>query len=252
MRQMPDRFWERVRVVVPHARVPVVSVPEPLRGARLSVGWRSVGAVALVVVVALGVFGVRLALARAKAEPVAVSSTPAGLVSRTVPTAFVGDGARAGPLPTGSARPSGPVQEVVVHVVGQVLRPGLVTVPVGARVADAVAAAGGPVRGADLAAINLARLVSDGEQIRVPAPGEVVTGLGAPGGAGAAAPSTVVDLNTATLADLDSLPGIGPVLAQRVLDWRFEHGRFTTVDELGEVAGIGDRMLSQLRAKVRV
>lgn len=252
MRQLSDRFWERVRVVVPRAVVPVASVPEPLRGARFTVTWRSVVAVVVLAVAALGVFAVRLAVTSANAQPVAVGPTPAGLVSRTVPTAFAGDDARAGPLPHGSGQQSGPVPTVVVHVVGQVGHPGLVSLPLGARVADAVAAAGGSLRGADLAAVNLARLVADGEQIRVPAPGEVVTGLGGADSPGSTAPTGVVDLNSATLADLDSLPGIGPVLAQRVLDWRSEHGRFSTVDELGEVSGIGEKLLSQLRPKVRV
>ena len=127
--------------------------------------------------------------------------------------------------------------------------------------ADAISAAGGTRPGSDLAALNLARLVVDGEQIHVPKPGETpgpaggaaggapgagrTGGSGSPGGSG-----TPVSLNSADAAALDALPGVGPVLAQRIIDWRTEHGRFTSVDELGEVSGIGDKLLAQLRPKV--
>jgi competence protein ComEA len=127
-------------------------------------------------------------------------------------------------------------------------------------VADAVAAAGGARSGADLAGLNLARLVVDGEQLHVPKPGEVVApppggtgssgGSGSGGGGGSGGGDGTVSLNTADLAALDSLPGVGPVLAQRILDWRSEHGRFTSVDELGEVSGIGDKLLGRLRPQV--
>jgi competence protein ComEA len=154
---------------------------------------------------------------------------------------------------------------VVVHVVGQVLRPGLVRLRQGARVADAISAAGGTRPGADLAAVNLARLVVDGEQIRVTKPGEAPgpgagpAAGGAPGAAGgagvsgsSAAPEAPVSLNAADAAALDSLPGVGPVLAQRIIDWRTEHGRFTSVDELAEVSGIGEKIFAQLQSKVTV
>ena len=150
---------------------------------------------------------------------------------------------------------------VVVHVVGQVRTPGLVRLAPGSRVADALDAAGGPAREADLARVNLARLLVDGEQVQVPAPGDpdpVTPGGGtaaaAPGGGGeggvaGGAPGTAntrVALNTADRASLEALPGVGPVLAQRILDWRTEHGRFSSVDELGEVSGIGEKLLTQL------
>jgi competence protein ComEA len=148
-----------------------------------------------------------------------------------------------------------------VDVVGQVVRPGLVRLRPGARLADAIAAAGGARPGADIAALNLARLVIDGEQIRLPKPGEVPASsngmAGSPGAGGGAGGSgspsgsgAPVSLNSADVAALDSLPGVGPVLAQRIIDWRTEHGRFTSVDELGEVSGIGDKLLAQLRPKV--
>jgi competence protein ComEA len=124
-------------------------------------------------------------------------------------------------------------------------------------VADAVAAAGGASSGAAPARINLARPLTDGEQVIVPGPDDPVpaadSGSGAAGsGAGGSAAAQVVDLNTATPAQLDGLPGVGPVLAGRIVQWRTAHGRFTKVDQLGEVSGIGDTLLSKLRPLVRV
>ena len=146
---------------------------------------------------------------------------------------------------------------VVVHVVGHVRRPGVRSLPQGSRVADAVEAAGGATSKADLSRLNLARVLVDGEQVRVPAPGDPVDaggtassggagGVGTGGGAGAGSSGAKVSLNTADLTALDTLPGVGPVLAQRILDWRAAHGRFTSVDELGEVSGIGEKLLAQL------
>ena len=144
---------------------------------------------------------------------------------------------------------------VVVHVVGEVRRPGVLRLPVGSRVSDAVGAAGGATKGADLARVNLARVLVDGEQVRVAAPGEPLEPAGVGGTAGTPGTSGTagsgpgggpVSLNTADLAALDTLPGVGPVLAQRILDWRTAHGRFTSVDELGEVSGIGEKLLAQL------
>jgi len=129
-------------------------------------------------------------------------------------------------------------------------------------VLDALTAAGGPTSRADLAAVNLARLVVDGEQILVPMPGQTPVGAsGASGGPGAGSGSpgpnaglgagaALVNLNSADAAALDTLPGVGPVLAQRILDWRAQHGRFTSIDELGEVSGIGEKLMAQLAAKV--
>lgn len=160
--------------------------------------------------------------------------------------------------PDGDAGATPPPGTVVVHVVGEVREPGLVTVPAGARVADAVAAAGGTTRRADAAALNLARAVVDGEQIRVPRPGEepveAVEPEGALPGAGTGpnADGGVVDLNTAGATELEQLPGIGPALAGRIVAWRDEHGPFTSVDELDEVSGIGPAVLGQVRDLVRL
>ncbi|MGY1782668.1 ComEA family DNA-binding protein [Geodermatophilus sp. SYSU D01036] len=136
---------------------------------------------------------------------------------------------------------------VVVSVVGLVVTPGLVTLPEGARVADAVAAAGGLLPEADPASVNLAAVVSDGQQVAVGVPGVAA----APGGGGAA-PAGPLDLNAATVADLDALPGIGPVLAQRIVDHRGQHGRFTSVEQLDDVPGIGPAVYGELADLVRV
>ena len=138
-----------------------------------------------------------------------------------------------------------------VHVLGEVAEPGLYILDPDARLVDALAAAGGALDTADLQAVNLARPVSDGEQIVVPAQG---TGPAADGGAGASAVGADgrVDLNAATQADLETLPRIGPALAQRILDWREQNGRFRAVEDLLAVPGIGDKLLAGLREKVRV
>jgi competence protein ComEA len=152
------------------------------------------------------------------------------------------------PLPGASVAPSAGA-ELVVSVGGKVRRPGIVRLPVGSRVDDAVRAAGGPVAGADVGLLNLARRLVDGEQVLVgvaPAPGS------APVAGGAAAGGGLLDLNAAGAAELDALPGIGPVLAQRIVDWRTENGRFASVDQLREVTGIGEAKYEDLRAKVTV
>ena len=138
---------------------------------------------------------------------------------------------------------------VVVDVVGAVRRPGLYRLEQGARIADAVARAGGASAKADLALINLAAPLADGEQVVVPkrgAPGATGTGGGSGTSAGVA-PTGPVHLSTATLEQLDSLPGIGPVTAQKILDYRQQHGAFTSVDELDAVPGIGPARLDQLK-----
>jgi competence protein ComEA len=139
---------------------------------------------------------------------------------------------------------------VVVSVVGQVAAPGLVTLPAGSRVADALAAAGGLAPEADPASVNAAAVLSDGQQIAVGVPGAAAPPDG--GAASGAAPGGVLDLNAATAGDLDALPGIGPVLAQRIVDHRTEHGPFTSVDQLDDVSGIGPAIFADLVDRVRV
>ena len=152
-------------------------------------------------------------------------------------------------------------KEIVVHVTGQVQTPGLVYLADPSRVVEAIEAAGGPTQGADLGALNLARLLADGEQLYVPAPGETppVTagGTGSPAGSGGGVGGVgggagLVNLNTADATALETLPGIGPALAQRITEYRQQHGSFKTVDQLDEVSGIGPGLLEKLRSKVTV
>jgi competence protein ComEA len=145
--------------------------------------------------------------------------------------------------------PASPSPPVMVHVVGEVREPGVVQLPAGSRVVDAVRAAGGLRRGGRLGATNLARVLTDGERIEIGGQEAVVAG-GAPGQAGGSAGP--LDLNTATAEQLDALPGIGPVTAAKILAWRSTHKRFSVVDELAEVPGIGPKTLADLRPLVRV
>ena len=152
----------------------------------------------------------------------------------------------AAPLPV-TALPSPTPSGIVVDVAGRVRRPGLVTLPAGSRVSDALRAAGGALRRADLLLINLAARVSDGQLLLVGVPGATTAGADASGTA--AGP---VDLNTATVDQLDELPGIGPVLAQRIVDWRTAHGGFHSVRDLDQVSGIGDSIYAELEPLVTV
>jgi competence protein ComEA len=138
---------------------------------------------------------------------------------------------------------------LVVDVGGRVRHPGLVTLPTGSRVADAIAAAGGALRPADLATVNLAARVTDGELLLVGVPG-AAAGTSASGAAGGG--SAPVDLNSATVEQLDALPGVGPVLAQRIVDWRQQHGGFHRLDDLEQVPGIGARKFADLKPLVTV
>lgn len=148
--------------------------------------------------------------------------------------------------------------DVTVHVAGKVRKPGVVTLPAGARVADAIRAAGGLRPGTGTGSLNLARRVVDGEQIAVgvpAAPPQAVPPQAAPpgtAGAPAAAPGQPLDLNTATAEQLDDLPGVGPVLAQRIVEYRTRNGGFRSVEQLREVSGIGERRYAELKDLVRV
>ncbi|MET8976097.1 ComEA family DNA-binding protein [Streptomyces sp. NPDC004539] len=164
----------------------------------------------------------------------------------------VGVGAGAG-VPSAAA-------EIVVDVSGKVRNPGVHRLRAGARVVDALRAAGGVRPGADVSGLNQARFLVDGEQVAVGVPGAVVTGSGGaagPGGGvvgsggGGGVPGAPVSLGTATLEQLDGLPGVGPVLAQHILDYRTRHGGFRSVEELRQVNGIGERRFSELRELVR-
>jgi len=144
---------------------------------------------------------------------------------------------------SGAQRPDG---LVVVDVAGAVRRAGLYRLPHGSRIADAIARAGGATRGAELDLVNLAAPLADGEQILVPR-----RGAAAPAGAGGpSAPTAPVDLNSASAEQLDTLPGIGPVTAQKIVDYRQAHGPFTSVDDLDAIPGIGPARIENLRGLV--
>ncbi len=219
---------------------------DPGRAGLFALG--AVGVIAVMVTV--------VAMTRDKPPPVVSAKLP--------PVQMVSSAA---PSPS-STMPPAPQQPVVVSVVGLVHKPGLVTLQPGARIADAVAAAGGTLDGADLVGLNMAQRVADGEQIIVgiaPPPGEP-TRLGSgvtpasggpsatalPSASQSASPSGPIDLNTATVEQLDTLPGIGPVTAAAIVAWRDANGKFTSVDQLGEVDGIGPARMEKLRSLVRV
>ncbi len=191
-------------------------------------------------------------LLRAKAVPIAVAAAPA-----TATVVASGGSARSSLAAPAPAASSAVTPTILVHVIGAVAAPGLVKLPAGARVADAIAASGGLRGDADPAELNLAAVISDGSQIIIgtrSAPrGEVRDGTSSSGAlsTGTTA-SAVVDLNTATLAQLDTIPGVGPVTAQAILDYRAKHGRFTKIEELQEVDGIGAKTYAQIAPHVRV
>ncbi|MEB4209605.1 ComEA family DNA-binding protein [Mycobacterium sp. 94-17] len=217
------------------------------------------GAIGLAVVAALAVLVTLFTLLRDRPAPVMSARLPP-----------VEKASTAGPRSSASAtQPTGPDRPVVVSVVGLVHTPGLVTLAPGARVADALQAAGGPVNGADTIGLNMARPLDDGEQIVVglaPAPGQPAalgssvasgttpTSKAPPATPGSAKPKPgqPVDLNTATVQELDTLPGVGPVTAAAIVAWRQSNGKFTSVDQLADVEGIGPARLEKLRALVRV
>lgn len=269
----------RHRPVRPGPRV--LTLPESLRSVNL--GVRPIAVVALVVValVAAGVFGLRWWRAEQDSTPVPVAplAADAGTLTGEGAGAVAGDptsdqsstdqstsGDAPKPSGTDGVATTGAAPqpaELVVHVAGQVQRPGVVTVPAGARVAEAVDAAGGLGPDADTSRVNLARAVVDGERIWVPAPGEEVPeiaegpepppasaepgpGGGPPGEGG----GQQININTADPAVLEELPGVGPVTAAAIVAWRTENGQFSNPDELLEVSGIGEATLEKLRPHV--
>lgn len=204
-------------------------------------------AVVLVLAVAGATFLMLTQRAEAPAAPVAV---PVGAPS----VASSVEAGQPGAADTEAATESTPSAVVVVHVAGAVEHPGVVELLPGTRVDEAIAAAGGATDAADLDALNLAAPVVDGQQVYVPEEGESAQPAAVSGGAGASTTSAggLVDLNDADLAALDTLPGIGPALAQRIVDWRTEHGPFASVEALTDVSGIGPATMERLRDLVTV
>lgn len=263
----------------PVGRERVLRVPEGLRGAEVAVGRPAVVGMLLLVLLVGAVVGVRVWWAdqRAEASTTVVPVAPSAPTSPSPTHALAGGSpGPAGPVVPGSpgsvdsaasasgsppASPPPAPAPVLVHVDGAVGRPGVVEVPAQSRVQDVLERAGGLSSDADTTRLNLARPVQDGERVWVPRAGEEVPGVlpvegGAASGGGAGRPggteSAPVDLNAADLAALDEVPGIGPVTAERILAWREQHGRFTAVEELLEVSGIGERTLEEIRPHVTV
>ncbi|WP_405581420.1 helix-hairpin-helix domain-containing protein [Streptomyces sp. NBC_01190] len=240
--------------VVPEVADPVVRVPgtREFSGGRVGrlrqwlfvrcgLEFRTVLALGVVLVVAAGLAFQHYWVGR----PRAVGVPPPVAAALAAPTPAAG-----------SAPPSKAPPKVTVDIAGKVARPGLRRLPGGSRVADALAAAGGPLPGTDTTALNLARQISDGEQILVgvtppaaPAPADPAD----PGGSSGAGTGTgpPLSLNSATAAQLESLPGVGPVLAQHILDFRTRHGGFTSPAQLRQIPGIGPRKFATLQPLVR-
>jgi competence protein ComEA len=191
-------------------------------------------------------------------EPPTLSSRPMSGIGLTpspgMASPFDVTASTAGAVPSAGGIASPASGRVVVDVAGKVRHPGIVELPAGSRVNDAIRAAGGARPHVDLSSINLARLLVDGEQILVGvaplSPSDPF--LGDPSSTTTDVPSTPINLNTATEPELDSLPGIGPVLSAAILEWRAEHGTYTSVDQLLEVDGIGDATLADLAPLVTV
>jgi competence protein ComEA len=155
--------------------------------------------------------------------------------------------------PPAASAPPTTLPDVVVDVVGAVRRPGVVTMAMGARIVDAIRAAGGATANADVQQLDLAARLVDGQRIAVPKQGQTLPTEVAPsGGGGSATPGAPVDLNTATAAELDALPGVGPATAAAIVQDREQHGPFRTVDDLARVRGIGPAKLAQLHDLVTV
>ncbi|MFG3488744.1 helix-hairpin-helix domain-containing protein [Streptomyces sp. NPDC047972] len=241
---------------------------------RVGLEPRALGALTVVLVVAAALAGGYFWAGRpepvrapevVRAAPVAAA--PTGLAAPGVPAAPAVPGTRAGPGAVAGVVPgsAGGGARVIVDVGGKVRRPGVLTLPAGSRVADALRAAGGAEPGADLTALNRARVLFDGEQVLVGVPGVPgvsgvpaggsggVVGGGAvgPGGGAGGGPGVPLSLNAATVEQLDTLPGVGPVLARHIVDHRAQHGGFRSVGELREVNGIGERRFAELERLVR-
>jgi competence protein ComEA len=245
-------------------------LPDASRGggwaARVRADPGRAGAIALAVVAVIAILVTVFTLVRDRPAPVMSAKLP--------PVERASSASPRSSASPGAGQPAGTDRPVVVSVVGLVHTPGLVTLAPGSRIADALQAAGGAVAGADTIGLNMARPLSDGEQIVVglaPVSGQP-TVLGSSIGSGSAPasgapagpasgpqsgsvkpkPGEVLNLNTATAEQLDALPGVGPVTAAAIVAWRQANGRFTSVDQLGDVDGIGPARLEKLRPLVRV
>ncbi len=226
-------------------RTPAVDPVEPRRPARSGFGRLHVGVVCSLVL--LGLVFAGSAVLRARPVALATPQGPLASVSTHPPSAS----------PAAASTSSSPRPRIVVHVLGAVRRPGLVRLQQGSRVQDAIDAAGGLRSSAAPGELNLAQVLTDGQQIVIGSRGHPGGRLSDGGGASAgsspnASSSSQVDLNSATATQLDTLPGVGPVTADRILAWRAEHEGFRRVEELQEVEGIGPKTYADIAPHVRV
>jgi competence protein ComEA len=272
----PGRAVRARRVGRSWGRFAELWVPEPLRDARVDPGRR--GAIVLLMVATLAAVVTAFGVWRDRPEPRPVESSAVAALALSAPpstAASVPDGQHpADETAAGSGQPNatgaiaesassvaGQPTEIVVSVTGLVEKPGIVTLPAGARVAEAIAAAGGAAEGADLTGLNLAARLADGDSVVVgnsASAGDAQSGVSGDndGQSAAAASGTpsggLVNLNTADEAALDTLPGVGPVMAKNILAWRAANGKFTTVEQLQEITGIGPSRYAQLSPLVTV
>ena len=237
-------------------------LPERWRGTR----WRPsrsatwVLAIVAALATAIGLFTVWWDSPSLQAVPPLPSPQNVTAQNVTEQSVTAGDGESAGPVPTAVVAEQ-PPEALVVSVVGLVRTPGLVNLHSGSRIADALAAAGGVLDGAETVGLNLAQKLADGDQIvvgaadqsgGVSASSSTTAGGTSPAAAGESGGAGLVNLNTATEAELDGLPGVGPVTAASIISWRTSNGKFTDVEQLGEVDGIGPARLAKLRVLVSV
>jgi competence protein ComEA len=250
-------------VAPPAAEPPLEPVPQHTAGwlarltsrlpLRVDPGWRGAVVIGLAVLVAAVVTGGWVLSTRPHAIGVTDSTAdPAVAASARSAAASAGSLSPNVTPNSATAAPTSAAVMLVIDVAGKVRHPGLYRLSIGSRINDAVHAAGGPLPGVDLTTLNLAAKLTDGQQIAVGMPGAAPAPGGPGAGQGTAAVTAPVDLNSATLDQLETLPGVGPVLAQHIIDWRVAHGRFATIDQLRDVSGIGDVKFAALRSRVTV
>ena len=231
-------------------------VPEPLRNARIDPGRR--GMIVLVLVAAIAAVATAFGVWRDRPEPRPVETSVVAAVGElsASPSATLSPAATTGADP-GAATPA-PSSEILVSVTGLVANPGVVRLPADSRVADAITAAGGTQAGANLTGMNLAAKLADGDSVVVadtpaavgPAPAAASGSAGASGGSSSS--SGLINLNTADEAALDTLPGVGPVMAQNIISWRDSNGKFSSIEQLQEISGIGPSRYAQISGLVTV
>ena len=247
----------------------------PLRGPRIRwrTGRRAAAVLCLLATAFLGWFWWQAANATTQVRPLSsITPTPAGGLPDPEPEAGASSGPSTAPKDSAGDRDAGdvgsgdgganPRESIIVHVAGAVARAGIVELPRGSRLHEAIAAAGGGSPGADPDQLNLAAVLEDGQKVLVPRQGETVPAAsaptsdagarGSPGGGGGAPAGGKINLNTAGADELATLPRVGPVLAQRIVDWRRQHGEFQRVEELDAVDGFGPKLLEGLLPLVQV